>query len=531
MPRLPTGQDLGVRTAQNRGGVVTPSSDPLLDAQGELIQNVKQFTQNVQARRDEMQLHKARLNYQKSIIQAESVYNDPDADMDQLLAKHQDVLSKGKSESLGMIQNGTIREALAQDLGLAELKSISTGQQKIRALEIDRGLADMNGILADSREIAIAHDFNTAIDIANDAITTARGNGYIDAVQEESLRRKYASEVATASISVKPLKEQRELLSSDNPLSTVIPTDARKKLLEDVNGRLVIEEGMNAADEIRVAGGDREQRLAAARKIKDPDVRQTAIRQVEHDLQQEKLALSETQYDAYQTLAKEVIAGKSSAQVITANPQAWDALSAEQQVALKGMDGKAGTNLGVYNELNRLASVNRDAARDYFYGNYQHLSPADAKKWSDRLAKPDELDGYLSRSQRLGRMLNDAAIKKDSDKYYKALESVDQDVLAFEQQHGRKPNPKEEQEILNTVFDKVIDTAWYNPFASDKFGFDLTQEQRNDLRAQGQLEKFEKILSDYQVYRQNSSEVPVILTEEEIGMLYQEAKIRGDLDE
>lgn len=533
MPRLPTAQDLGTRVAQNRSQVVDPSSSvaPVMQAQGQLVSAAQQFTNDLKSRRDQMALHKARISYQKALIEAESIYDDPSVDLDTALTRHEDALRKARTNALQMVGNKQLQGLLSEDLDLAQLKALDAGRSRLTAIEADRGLADMNEILSTAREVALVRDFDTAMDVANDAITTARGSGYIDAVQEQGLREKYSREVAAAAISVKPLKEQKEILAGDHPLSKVLPTDTRKKLLEDVSGRLVVEDGMRAADEIRLAGGSREERRNKAMQIKDPDVRQAALRQVEHDLQQEKLALAETQYDAYQSLAKEVIAGNSSAQVITANPQAWDALSAEQQIALKNMDAKQGTDIGVYNHLNQLASTSRDRAYDYFLANAHKLSPSDAMKWSDRLAKPEELDGYLTRSQRLGRMLNDAGIKKDSDRYYRALEAVDKDVLAFEQQNGKKPNPKEEQEILNTVFDKVVDSAWFNPFSSDQFGFDLSQQQRTELRESGQLEKFEQILSDYQAARQGSSEVPIVLSDDEIALIYSNAKRMGMLDE
>lgn len=533
MPRLPTTQDLGTRVAQNRGQVVDPTAavTPEMNARAEFASTAQQFTQDLKARRDEMSLHKARISYEKDLIEAENIYDDPDIDLDTALTNHQDALEKAKSKALGMIGNNRVQSALAEDLSLTQLKALESGKDRLRALEADRGLADMNEVLSTARDVALVRDFDTAMDVANDAITTAKSNGYIDAVQEQGLREKYSREVAASAISMKPLKEQKEILSTNHALSSVLPPDTRKKLLEDVNGRLVIEEGMTAADNIRAEGGDRSERLKKAQAIKDPDVRQAATRQVEHDLQQEKLALSETQYDAYQELAKEVIAGKSSAQVITANPQAWDALSAEQQVSLRNMGAKKETDINTYNRLNQLAVDSPDEAYSYFLDNAHKLSPTDAKKWSDRLAKPDELKGYLTRSQRLGSQLNEAGVKKDSDKYYRALEEVDADVVAFEERNGRKPNPKEEQEILDQIFDKVIDTAWYNPFASDKYGFDLTPEQRKEIRQSDELDKFDTVLEQYREARQGDSEIPIVLSDEEIDLVYQNAKRLGLLNE
>lgn len=523
--------DLGVRPARDRGQVVVPGDDPALQAQAQFTGTVQQVTQGIRARRDEMALHKARIHYQKALIEAESIYDDPNLDLDAALTQHHDALQKARSNSLGMVKNNRMQEILAEDLSLAELRAIDAGQSKLRTIERDRGLADMNDILASAREVALVRDFDLAMNVANDAIATARSSGYIDAVQEQGLRQRYAQEVAQAAISVKPLKEQKELLSGKNPLSDVIPTDVRKNLLESVNGRLVLEEGMIAADEIRLAGGGRTDRLNKARAIKDPDVRQAAVRQVEHDLQQEKMALAETQYDAYQELAKDVIAGQTPAAVIAANPQAWDALSAEQQSSLLSMTPKQETDLNVYNNLNRLAATNQEAAYEYFLENAHRLTPADAQKWSDRLAKPNELDGYLTRSQRLGVMLNEAGVKRDSRKFYRAIEEVDKDFLQFMQDNNRRPNPQEEQAILDGVFEKVIDTAWYNPFASDKYGFDLTPEQRRGLREQRRMDKFEDILQQYEAARAGESEVPVVLSPEEIDLVYRNADRMGLLDD
>jgi hypothetical protein len=300
--------------------------------------------------------------------------------------------------------------------------------------------------------------------------------------------------------------------------------DKRMEMIKVAENKAQTSMALTLANGISAAGGDAKQRLDEANKIGDVKLREQVKQQIEVDLSREKRAKAESQYNAYDTLKKNVIAGQSSLEVSKENPVLWESMSADQQAAIRSMDSSTSksSDLNTYNTLNQLAAKDRNQAYMYFMENASKLSESDIRKWSDRLAKPEELDGYLSNSQRLDTAMFKIGVKKkDTEDYKLAQEQLDSDVIDFQKEKGRKPNAEELDKIINGITDKVVDSAWYNPATSDKYGFNLTPQER---KARGQDNKFaifEKKLSEYTNHLQSQQgDVPVILTDDQIDKLY-----------
>jgi hypothetical protein len=532
MPKLPDASQLGTRIPQNRGQVVSGNVD--FSGYQQFGQQVENFGASIKDRQDAMNLQKAKTLFQKAKIQADNSF-DQDNDFGTYAERYNEALTKAEQDAVKLVNSSRMQEMLKQDIALSRAQGIESIKDLAFQKETESGRATLDEILTTNRENALnattEADRAAAIDLMNDAIGTAEMNSYIDADTAQAMRRKNGQDMAIGMVEMQGLKTQREMLSSGKGAAEIIPADVRKQMLENVDKRLVIEEGLIAADQIRAEGGNRSERLGKVREIKDPNARQAAMRQVEHDFQQEKLALAENQYDAYQGLAKEIIAGRSSASVVMENPQAWDSLTAEQQLKIQSLTQKNDkTDINTYNTLNQMLSGDRDVAYGYFLENAAKLSLSDQKKFSDRFAEPQKLQGYLSKSQRLTIKLEEAGISKDSDSHYRALQAMDEEFTQFEQENGRQPNSKETEQILDGVFDKVVDGSW-NPFVADKYAFDLTRSQRQDLQKKGQLDRFETILSQIQSrLQEEAGDIPIVLTDEEINMYYRRAEQMGLFD-
>lgn len=531
MASLPVPEQLGRRSFQDRSQVVTPRYDPTA------LDIVAQTASDIMERRDQASLRKAKLQFQKLKLEADAAF-ETDTDFETYQERYDAMLSKAAESSSGLIRNNRLKEAFKEEISLYQTEGSLAIRNKALKKEIDHGIADLNESLTVGREnylrATTPEDRAFAREGMLEAIEFAESSSYIDADKAQALRQSAALDLAIASVKVEPPSKQIKLLKENKGLIDVIPLDTRLKMIEEASDKGRQEVALAAANSIRANGGDRAARLMEADKITDIETRELVRQQVEVDLGREHRALVDQQYKAYDDLKKKVIEGKSSIEVSTENPDAWNAMSADQQAAIRAMDGKKAktSNLVVYDTLNRLAARDQTEAYTYFAQNAHKLSDADAKKWSDRLSSDTELTGYLSRSQRLSVAMSKIGINdKKSSNYKLAEEQLDADYQTFQKDKGRAPDAEELDKLIGGVTKKVVDTSWFNPFTSDKYGFDLTPEQRKEVKESGKLDRFNQLLGQYESrLADENNGVPVILSDDKINALYQAWDQKGYLD-
>lgn len=531
MAQFPTAEDLGTRLPQDQGGTVRPA-EINFSGQRQLGSTLKDYALDMKVRRDRLQRQKAQTHWAKKKLEADKAF-DQDQDYETYIDRYQEMLNKGREEALGMVSDPDLKAMLQEDISLSEAQGLEQMKDYAFQKEKDSGLADLQTILDDNREIALnattSSDRQAAFDTMNDAIETAKLNGYLSAEQAEGRRKQVAISAAVGTINVQDLKTQRDMLSNNKGPAELLPTDQRKTMLESVNKRLVNQEGMIKADEIRSQGGSLPDRLNRVREIKDPDVRSAAQRQVEHDYSLEKTARLESESENYNEARKALNSGQSIGEWIQQNPQGWDGMSGDQQKSLITGTTKK-TDRQAYVTFMEMASKDVNKAKDYLYSNAHKFDDTDFEKFVGMVTKPQKLDSFLTRSETMNIKLQEAGITKNSEKHFKALQALEKDYLKFQEGNNREPSAKELESMTNDVFDKVIDTVWFNPFTEDKYGFDLTQQQREDRRTQEKDDRFEKYLNDYKIYLEGDSGVPTYLSDEEVNRLYQVWDAQGYLD-
>lgn len=518
MPRLPTADDLGLRIAQNNVSTFAESGGETAQALQKFGSTLLAVNNDRRERKNRMAMVKAKTAWQVAKIEADNAF-EQDTDYETFGQRYSEMLDKAEQQAVGLIEDEQLKSVFQQEI----LVNRTIGMQQINAKAFQKekevGLADLDSVLTAARENALRGGSQFALETANEAIEAAVQNTYMGADDAQALRRKFGQDMAVGLIEVQPLKKQKEMLTAKQGHAELIPLDIRKKMLESVDKQLIHQGAMEAADMVRQEGGSREERLEKVRKIKDADIRKAAESQVLHDLQQEKLGDAELKYDIYQEAAKGIIAGGTVNDFISENPKEWQSLTAEQQSSLMSVQDKGDkkTDLQTWDNLNRIYTQDRNKAYEYFVENAHRLSDTDAKKWSDRLAKPEERDGYLTRTQRLGQMLQSNGIEKGTDEHTESLRFLDEEFMRFEEANGRKPDAKEEQAILDFSFEKAVDGSW-NPFVADKYVFELPKDEVN-------ARKFERILESYR----SRSDVP--LADDDVMLLYQMAVDKGLIDE
>jgi len=525
MALLPVPEQLGERQFQDRSQVVRPQIDT--SGQQRLARTVQQVSSNMNERLDQSSLQKAKIHFQRKKLEADTAF-DQDQDFETYQQRYDEMLTKAADESSKLVRNPRMQEMFKQEISLYKDEGSANIRRKAFVKEIERGVADLDESITLARENYLRAsnpaDREFARESIMEAIDFAEASSYVDSAKAQSLRKSAAIDLAIASIDIEPPENQVKLLKENKGIIDLIPMDKRLEMIKVAENKAQTSMALTLANGISAAGGDAKQRLDEANKIGDVKLREQVKQQIEVDLSREKRAKAEAQYNAYDTLKKNVIAGQSSLEVSKENPALWESMSADQQAAIRSMDSSKSksSDLNTYNTLNQLAAKDRNQAYMYFMENASKLSESDIRKWSDRLAKPEELDGYLSNSQRLDTAMFKIGVKKkDTEDYKLAQEQLDSDVIEFQKEKGRKPNAEELDKIINGITDKVVDSAWYNPATSDKYGFNLTPQER---KARGQDNKFaifEKKLSEYTNHLQSQQgDVPVILTDDQIDKLY-----------
>lgn len=534
MPELPGIDQLGQRQFQDRSQVVRPSVD--MSGQQNLVNTVQQVASNVSERVDQSNLQNAKIQFQKAKLAADSAF-DQDTDFETYHTRYEGMLNKAAEDSSKLIRNPRLQEQFKNEISLYQAQGLDSIKKKAIMKETDHGLATLDDSLTTARENYLRAtdptDKQFARDSMSEAIDLAQTHAYIDADKAQVLRQKTAVDLAIASVNTEQPAQQVKLLKENKGLIDVIPKDVRLEMLNRAENKSQTDVALTLAGGIRAKGGTLDDRFKEADKIGDVKTRELVRGQVEEDYGREKRAKSESQYNAYDTLKKGVIAGKSSLEVSKENPDMWESMSGDQQQAIRSMDTRKDpqSDLNVYNNLNQLASKDKNQAYQYFLDNADKLSPGDVEKWSDRFAKPEELDGYLTRSQRLDSALSLVGVKDHKSNDYKlAQDQLDKDTIAFEKTKGRKPDADELTKLVNGVTNTVVEGGWGNPFSqgylyvSPVHGFNATPEQRKDKQLNDKLDLFKTKLNKWE------SNLGVPVSDDEKNRLFKAWNNAGLLD-
>lgn len=508
MPELPGIDQLGQRQFQDRSQVVRPTVD--MSGQQNLTNTVQQVASNITDRIDQSNMQKAKIQFQKAKLAADSSF-DQDTDFETYQTRYDGMLNKAAEDSSSIIRNPRLKEQFQQEISLYQAQGSDYIKKKAIAKETDQGIANLDESLTTARENYLRAvdpaDKQFARDSMSEAIDLAQNHAYIDADKATALRQKTAVDLAIASVNVEKPEQQVKLLKENKGLIDVIPSDVRIQMIKQAENKSDTDTALTYAGAIRTKGGTLDERFKEADKIGDVKVREMVRSQVEEDVGREKRAKAEGQYNAYDALKKDVIAGKTSLEVAKENPDMWESMSGDQQQAIRSMDTRKEkqSDLNVYNNLNQLAAKDKTQAYQYFLENASNLSDSDVEKWSDRFAKPEELNGFLDRSQRLNVAMNNIGVKDTKSKDYKlAQDQLDKDVITYEKRTGKKPDAEDLSKLITGITDKVVEGGWGNPFTqgyvylSPVYGYQGTPEQRKDKQFNNKLDIFKAKLSKWE---------------------------------
>jgi len=496
MPKLPTAQQLGARIPQDRSNVVTGNFDT--SGFQQLGQTVEAFGAGIKDRQDAMNLQKAKTHWSKAKLAADNAF-DQDNDFETYVERYNEALGKAEEQAGEMITNSRMKEIFKDDISLSRAQGVESMKDFAFSKETESGLATLQQILDDNREIALNATTNadreSAFDTMNDAIGTAELVGYVDADNAQIMRKKVGTDAAIGTIQVQDLKTQQQMLANNEGPAELIPTDVRKSMLENVNNRLVNQEGMIKADEIRAQGGDLTERLDSVRKIKDPDIRKAAQIQVEHDYAMERTAKGELFSENYSDARKALNAGSSIGEWIQQNPEQWDGMTGDQQAQLL-TGGKQTTDFALYHNLNMMLADSPKEAYQTFLKEGHRLAPAEFKELSKRFAgaseEPEPIDSLRSEFNTWAKRFNlseednglaDQRLKREYELWVRA-------------NPGKELGFKDQQEIMSSVYDWSANTFFGFKTGGKTFRFELPPVEADRKKLEDKATEYEEIYGE-----------------------------------
>ena len=498
MPQFPEAESLGTRLPQDRSVVVRENVD--LSGQESFANALQQYASDAKQRKDGLNLQKAKTHWAKRKLEADNAF-DQDQDFETYLERYDQLLSKAETEASEMISNDRMKELFREDVSLSRVGGIEQMKDHAFSKEKDFGLADLQQLLTDNRELALNAttdaDRQSAFDTMNDALGVSVLNGYLDADTAQAMREQVGVDAAIGTVQVQDLETQQKMLSENSGPVKLIPTDTRKKMLDTVNKNLTNEQALGEADQIRLQGGTLEDRYKSANKITDLEVREKTKRQITTDFQREKNAQTVNEYDAFQVLAKDVIAGSTPQEVQSQNQELWGNLTAEQQGSILSMGQKKVTDLAAYHRINLALAEGQVEGYVQFMRDADKLSSGEFKHFSDLLSKPPEETKPLFTIQqdfarRVGEQQLDLSDKEKGLAETLLVEEFDRFQAV---NPGEKPNADEQKEIMDHVFDKVVVEGFWGTKEIPRF--ELTPANRQKMNFQDDVEKFKQMSSEY----------------------------------
>ena len=495
MPRLPTAQNLGVRSFQDRSTVVTPSVDTR--GQDALVSAVANISSGMNERLDASSLHKAKIHFQKAKLEADTAF-DQDPDFETYQARYDKKLETAMESSSDMVRNQRDRARFQEEMSLYRAEGSERIIAKAFGKEVDRGIADLDETLTVARENYLRSsnqdDKQFAIDTANSAIDSAEQATHIDADKAQSMRQALALDLAIASVEAAPPERQVDLLKSTEGVMDYMPLDVRTKMLKNAETQLDAQTSLDTANTIRIEGGTLDERMAKVNKITDPKVKASTRAQVINDHNIERTAEGQEKYAIYDDAAKALIAGESLEAFRSQNPKGWNALGSKEQAALISMtktNKPTTTNFAAYHTLNQLKLEDKVKAYHFFLDNVSAFSTADAKTQSDYFTGLAEVPKPLF------------SMQSTFNKRAKDLDITGEDLgeaeyrINEEFETWSRANPDEtmsfdvQKTIVDSVFDGVVGTStWW--FGKEKMGFELPKDQVDRAKIAKKVKQYEE---------------------------------------
>jgi hypothetical protein len=515
--------DVGGRgTPRSNRAIVTDRSglilgDALEDVGGEL----GRVGEELEQKRNRFALAKAKSSFLRADLEARAEL-EQDQDFTTHEQRYREKLGKARDAATDMIEDQEQRTFFGMEADLDLERGVAAVRQRARSIETDSAMADLSTMLDGNRAAALqAKDEPTRAAIIQnsmEAIAAAReqyGDSFTE-LDATKLRQQWTHDYAEASIAMMPASQRVAVLKNPkNTAAAFLQPDERAKLLkaaEDEDKELRIRSSsQDQSDRIMEAHSDRGEALAAARAIKDPEIRDATTTRVNARFA-ELEAIDNERNDKAFTDAATLVEQKGSIDGI--DVRTWQTvLTQSQRVALEARakqlrDGiEPTTDIALWYERRQEAADHPAAfAKRNLMDDRHLLADGDFKGLAEIQAairdgnpKADQLlSGVRTATQVVDDTLRQIGIDPSpkpgttgAEQVARFSRAVDERVMALQTVTGHKATTEEVQGIVDELVVKgeVPGRTFFGLFSSsdDKFLFEIEDGEAFSVTAVDQV--------------------------------------------
>ena len=439
-------------------------------AVGELGSSVAGFGNTLQERenRFEYAMAKAQLFREDARIRRD-LASDPD--WSTYGTRYREQFQSAADKAGALIGSSNDRGIFEQDAMMSLERGFADMQSVARERQIERGMAGLAQSLQSNRETALASDPATQTEIiqstydliraAHEAFPEAVG---VDDAQE--MRQSWIRDVATGYAENMSASARVAYLGSDsnNSMADFIDPVVRSKMLASAQDELreteLLAESQQRADTILGQYETRGEALAAARELKDPDLREATVKEVTNQLNERENARREKHLDVLDRASDLV---EQSGRTSSIPRSDWLELSLSERSAIEARARQLSsgeepeTDLARWYELQQMSVDDPQAFANHHLmldrhllskANFQELARAQTAIKSGTQDADKLLNGWRTANQIVQETLPTTVKDDDRNEFRR---QVDERVIALQTQTGREATTDEIQAIADEL--------------------------------------------------------------------------------
>jgi hypothetical protein len=500
MAKIPSAADFGARPAPNTLAPVSYDSGGAAPARAlqRAGQVLSRIGERAQEQEDEAAFHEAQAKANE--WEAENVH---DAEKGAKAKRGKDALTLDKElpESFDRFRDSLMtgltsnrqRQVVGRMLEgrraqLQQWTSEYVGRQRDEYEEGSYQAAKQTAVQRVALNPALADQELRTLRVATLARARRRGDApeVIDA-EVSALDSDFQSAVLDSHLGAEQYAQAREHFSK---VADRLTPEARAKYKKAVDEGGLRLDSQQKADEIMAGAKSRADALAAAKKIKDPELRDATETRVDREWSNREQAQTEAEKSAFSDTVKLIVAGSATsrddipvAQWNTmTGPQQHDALELMRKKA-KGDD--AVTDFGVYYELDQMAAENPQKFGELDLTLYApHLDKTDREKVSalQRAVKSGQIAGFKGQREVREELVNDFYQKaKNKTPEADALRRrFDEAVQVHIDTKGKRPDINELRTIREGLVKDVMLKDRWGPFNDERKVYEIGLEDVPD---------------------------------------------------
>lgn len=479
-------RDIRVPAPVDRSG----EGDTLLRAGqmlGEIGDKARRDAERAYQERVDYDASKAKASYiQSGIAARQKILNTPD------YSKHEELFRKTMQEerekALKLVNDPRRRELLNMDFDVSDARSLLSIQEDTKRKQAQDGRQDLENLLSSVGETLLRteiEDERTALlKSVRSALRGASAKGWITEPDTVKLSQSFSREYATNRAALLPADARVNLLKpsgvDENGMPVYghtgtwvdhIPVENRAKLYNTAAEKVREDSVYALSQEIRASASSLKDQISAAREIKDPEIADGVVRQLERMNKTDEMARTAENHANEDLALQHILSGES---LRTLDEGVWRSLTKKQKerlfdveeerlgISVKGPGDRLERDI-YFDKLSREYGQDGESILKYSPLDLaRKLNPDDYEKVS--MWRQEASAGEAVSSATVGQMnaiIEDAVSgmgirKSDNERSALFRRRFLEDVASYERTSGRKPSPEDLYKISDRLTMEIV---------------------------------------------------------------------------